>query len=150
MSRCCGSRCGRAGEMPSYPIAVTPTPVKGWPFIQSRITDTGSYDQYNKPFLDFEKNVVQANAGSSDFVWDGQTAAHIIRGKGIQTNMVELWIILEGQLDFLIEGEPLVTGTVGDVVEAPNERWHCATSRAPGTATRLAITPRNKEGQVYY
>ena len=104
--------------------------MKGWTFIQSRITDTGSYDQDNKPFLDFEKDVVQADAGSSNFVWDGHTSAHIIRGKGIPTppttslghfheNMVELWIVLEGQLDFLIEGEPLVTGTVGDVVLAP-------------------------------
>ena len=150
-----------AGEMPSYPITETPTPVKGWTFIQSRITDTGSYDQYNKPFLDFEKNVAQANAGSSNFVWDGHTAAHIIRGKGIPTppdtnfghfheNMVELCIILEGTLDFLIEGERLVTGTVGDVVQAPNERWHRATSHGTGMATRLAITPRNKEGQVHY
>jgi hypothetical protein len=42
-------------------------------------------------------------------VWDGHTAAHIIRGKGIPTppdtnlghfheNMVELWIVLEGQV----------------------------------------------------
>jgi mannose-6-phosphate isomerase-like protein (cupin superfamily) len=150
-----------AGEMPSYPIDETPAPVKGWTFIKSRITDTGSYDQYNKPYLDFLKDVVEANAGSSNFVWDGHTAAHIIRGKGIPTppdtnlghfheNMVELWIVLEGQLDFLIEGEPLVTGTVGDVIQAPNERWHRATSRAPGMATRLAITPRNKEGQVHY
>jgi mannose-6-phosphate isomerase-like protein (cupin superfamily) len=150
-----------AGQMPSYPITETPTPVKGWTFIQSRITDTGSYDEYNKPYLDFEKDVVQANAGGSHFVWDGHTSANIIRGKGIPTppdtnlghfheNMVELWIVLEGQLDFLVEGEPLVTGTVGDVVQAPNERWHRATSRAPGMATRLAITPRNKEGQVHY
>jgi mannose-6-phosphate isomerase-like protein (cupin superfamily) len=147
------------GEMPSYPIDETPTSVKGWTFIQSRISDSGGYDQYNKPYLDFWKDVVEANAGSSNFVWDGHTAAHIIRGKGIQTppetnfghfheNMVEL--VLEGKFDFLIEGEPLITGTVGDVVQAPNERWHRATSRAPGTATRLAITPRNKEGQVHY
>jgi mannose-6-phosphate isomerase-like protein (cupin superfamily) len=150
-----------AGEMPSYPITETPTPIKGWTFIQSRITDTGAYDQFNKPYLDFLKDVVEANGRSSNFVWDGHTSAHIIRGKGIATppdtnfghfheNMVEMWIILEGQLDFLIEGEPLVTGTVGDVVQAPNERWHRATSRAPGVATRLAITPRNKEGQVHY
>ena len=150
-----------AGQMPSYPITETPTPVKGWTFIQSRITDTGSYDQDNKPYLDFEKDVVQADAGSSNFVWDGHTSAHIIRGKGIPTppatslghfheNMVELWIVLEGQLDFLIEGEPLVTGTVGDVILAPNERWHRATSHGTGKATRLAITPRNKEGQVHY
>jgi mannose-6-phosphate isomerase-like protein (cupin superfamily) len=122
-----------AGQMPSYPITETPTPVKGWTFIKSRITDTGSYDQYNKPYLDFEKDVVQANAGSSNFVWDGHTSAHIIRGKGIPTppptnlghfheNMVELWIVLEGTLDFLVEGEPLITGTVGDVLQAPNER----------------------------
>ena len=89
------------------------------------------------------------------------TATHIIRGKRIPTppdtnlghfheNMVELWIVLEGQLDFLIEGEPLITGTGGDVIQAPNERWYRATSRAPGMATRLAITPRNKEGQVHY
>jgi hypothetical protein len=54
---------------------------------------------------------------------DGYTAAHIIRGKAIPTrpdtsfghfheNMVELWIVREAQLDFLIEGESLVTGTV--------------------------------------
>ncbi|HEV3214612.1 MAG TPA: cupin domain-containing protein [Vicinamibacterales bacterium] len=150
-----------AGEMPSYPITETPAPVKGWTFIKSRITDSGGYDKDNKPFLDFEKDVVQANAGSSNFVWDGHTSAHIIRGKGIPTppptslghfheNMVELWIILEGQLDFLIEGEPLVTGSVGDVVHAPNERWHRATFHGTGMATRLAITPRNKEGQVHY
>lgn len=150
-----------ASEMPSYPIDETPTPIKGWTFIKSRITDTGSYDEYNKPYLDFLKDVVQANAGSSNFVLDGHTSAHIIRGKGIQTppdtnlghfheNMVELWIVLEGTLDFLVEGEPLVSGTVGDVIQAPNERWHRATSRAPGIATRLAITPRNKEGQVHY
>ena len=64
--------------------------------------------------------------------------------------MVALRIVLEGPLDFLIEGEPLVTGTVGDVIQAPNERWHRATTRAPGMATRLAITPRNDELQVHY
>lgn len=97
---------------------------------------------------------------ASNFVWDGHTAAHIIRGKGVPTppdtslghfheNMIELWIV-EGQLDFLIEGEPLVTGTVGDVVHAPDERWYRATFHGNGMAPRLAITPRNKEGQVHY
>jgi mannose-6-phosphate isomerase-like protein (cupin superfamily) len=59
-----------AGEMPSYPIDETPTPAKGWTFIQSRITDTGSYDQYNRPYLDFLKDVVEANVVCSNFVWD--------------------------------------------------------------------------------
>ena len=120
-----------AVEMPSYPIDEMPTPVKGWTFIQPRITDTGSYDQYNKSYLDFWKDAVEADAGSSNFVWDGHTAAHIIRAKAVQTppdtnfghfheNMVELWIVLEGQLDFLIEGEPLRTrkeATISDSSE---------------------------------
>jgi hypothetical protein len=53
-----------AGEMPSYPITETPAPVKTGPLYNRASPDTGSYDQYYKPFLDFEKNVVQANAGS--------------------------------------------------------------------------------------
>jgi len=67
---------------------------------------------------------------------------HIIRGRGIpppptdlghfHENMVELWIVIEGELDFLVEGEPLVTGTVGDVVQAPNERWHRASFHGDG------------------
>ena len=130
--------------MPSYPINKAPTPVKGWTFIKSRIIDTGSYDQYNKPFLDFEKNVVQANAGSSNFVCGMDTRRRTsFEGKGIPTppdtnlghfneNMVELWIMLEGTLDFLIEGEPLITGTVGDVVQAPKRKGGMAlTSPCP-------------------
>jgi hypothetical protein len=60
-----------------------------------------------------------------------------------------LAVACAAQLDFLIEGEPLVTGAVADVIQAPHERWHRATSRAPGMPTRPAITPRNKEGQVH-
>jgi mannose-6-phosphate isomerase-like protein (cupin superfamily) len=150
-----------SGQMPSYPIDETPTQVPGWTYIQTRITETGGYDKDNAPFLDFNKDVIEKNAGSSNFVWDGHTSAHIIRGKGAPTppptnlghfheNMVEMWIIIEGELDFLIEGEQLVHGTLGDVVQAPNERWHRASFAGTGMATRLAITPRNKEGQVHY
>ena len=35
-------------------------------------------------------------------------------------------------------------------VPATNERWHRASFHGTGMATRLAITPRNKEGQVHY
>ena len=42
--------------------------------------------------------------------------------------------MLEGQLDFLIH--------------APNERWYRGTFHDTGMATRLAIAPRNKEGQA--
>jgi hypothetical protein len=45
----------------------------------------------------------------------------------------------------------IVTGDVGDIIQANNERWHRATSHpGAGWSTRLAMTPRNKEGQVHY
>jgi mannose-6-phosphate isomerase-like protein (cupin superfamily) len=147
--------------MPSYPIGETPTPVKGWKYIKASITDVGSYDADNKPFLDFNKDVVAANGKSSNFVYDGHTSAHVIRGPGVETpppdqwghfheNMVEFWCVIEGRLDVLVSGEKLVTGDLGDIILAPEERWHRATSHPGAPSTRLAITPRLKEGQVHY
>jgi mannose-6-phosphate isomerase-like protein (cupin superfamily) len=150
-----------AGEKPSYPVSETPTPVKGWKYVEASITDQGSYADGHKPYLDFLKEVVAVDGKSSNFVYDGHTSAHVIRGPGVDTpppdslghfheNMVEFWCVLEGRLDVLVSGEKLVTGDVGDIILAPNERWHRATSHPGGPSTRLAITPRLKEGQVHY
>ena len=66
-------------------------------------------------------------------------------------NMVESWLVIEGKLDVLISGVGLVTGDTGDVIMVPNERWHRATTHPnSGPSTRLAMTPRLKEGQVHY
>jgi mannose-6-phosphate isomerase-like protein (cupin superfamily) len=151
-----------AGQMPSYPITETPTPVKGWKYIQAKISSTGGYDGVNQPFLDF--NAYAAGGGKSrDFANDGHTSAHVIRAGALtQTppdtswghfheNMVEAWVVLEGKLDVLVSGEKLVTGDVGDVILAANERWHRASTHPnSGSSTRLAMTPRLKEGQVHY
>jgi mannose-6-phosphate isomerase-like protein (cupin superfamily) len=151
-----------AGQMPSYPESETPTPVKGWRYIKARITSTGGYDAPNQPSLDF--NAYAAGGGKSrDFAWDGHTSAHIIRSGNLaklppdaswghfHENMVEAWVVIEGKLDVLISGIGLVHAETGDVVQANNERWHRATC-APdtGSCTRLAMTPRNREGQVHY
>jgi mannose-6-phosphate isomerase-like protein (cupin superfamily) len=151
-----------AAQLPSYPETETPTPVKGWIYSKALITSTGGYEEPNQPYLDF--NAYAAGGGKSrDFAFDGHTAAHIIRAPALTAlppatswghfheNMVEAWVVLEGQLDVLISGEPLVTGQVGDVIHATNERWHRATCHPnAGICTRLAMTPRNKEGQVHY
>lgn len=151
-----------AGQMPSYPDSETPTPVKGWRYIKARINSTGGYEEPNQPYLDF--NSYAAGGGKSrDFAWDGHTSAHIIRSGNLaklppdtswghfHENMVEAWTVIEGNLDVLISGIGLVHAQTGDVVQANNERWHRATC-APntGSCTRLAMTPRNREGQVHY
>lgn len=151
-----------AGQVPSYPVSETPAPIKGWRYIKARITSTGGYDTPNQPFLDF--NAYAAKGGKSrNFAWDGHTSAHIIRKDGIaklppdtswghfHENMVEAWLVIEGRLDVLISGIGIVHGQTGDVIQVANERWHRATC-APNTGpcTRLAMTPRNREGQVHY
>ena len=152
-----------AGQVPSYPESETPTPIKGWVYEKARITSTGGYEGVNQPSLDF--NAYAAGGGKSrDFAFDGHTAAHIIRAGALKQlppdtswghfheNMVEAWVVIEGTLDVKISGvDGIVEGQLGDVIQANNERWHRATC-APNTGpcTRLAMTPRNKEGQVHY
>ena len=151
-----------AGQVPSYPESETPTPVKGWVYEKARMTSTGGYDGENAPSLDF--NAYAAGGGKSrDFAFDGKTSAHIIRAPAIKQlppdtswghfheNMVEAWVVIEGNLSVLISGKGVVAGELGDVIQANNERWHRATCTPnTGTCTRLAMTPRNKEGQVHY
>jgi oxalate decarboxylase/phosphoglucose isomerase-like protein (cupin superfamily) len=155
-------RVSPAGQMPSYPVTETPTPVKGWKYIQAKITSTGGYDAPNQPFLDYNAYIA-AGGKSREFALDGHTSAHIIRAGALtqlppatswghfHENMVEAWIVIEGTLDVLISDNGLVTGQLGDVIMVPNERWHRATTHPnSGTSTRLAMTPRYKEGQIHY
>jgi mannose-6-phosphate isomerase-like protein (cupin superfamily) len=142
-----------AGEVPSYPISETPSPVKGWKFVDTIYTGRGKYDDANKPYLDFEKDIVQGGGKGGGFVRDDHTWANVIRAPGVPTppptswghfheNFAEFWVVMEGRLEFLIEGEPLISADVGDIVFAPEERWHRALSASTGMGTRLAITPR--------
>jgi mannose-6-phosphate isomerase-like protein (cupin superfamily) len=142
-----------SGKTPSYPVSETPEAVKGMKFIQAVYSGRGKYDDANKPFVDFEKDIVAAGGKGGGAVKDDHTWANIIRSQGVPTppatdfghfheNFAEFWLVMEGQEQFLIEGEPLITADVGDIVFAPEERWHRALAYGTGFGTRLAITPR--------
>ena len=142
-----------SGETPSYPVAETPEPAKGIKFIKANYSGRGKYDETNKPFIDFEKDIVAANGKGGGAVKDDHTWANIIRSQGVPTpasdnyghfheNFAEFWLIMEGKEEFLIEGEPLIKSEYGDIVFAPEERWHRALAAGTGMGTRLAITPR--------
>ena len=142
-----------SGETPSYPVSETPTPAKGMKFIKADYTGRGKYDDVNKPYVDFEKDIVAANGKGGGAVKDDHTWANIIRSQGVPTppdtnfghfheNFAEFWLIMEGKEEFLIEGVPLISADVGDIVFAPEERWHRALAAGTGMGTRLAITPR--------
>jgi mannose-6-phosphate isomerase-like protein (cupin superfamily) len=140
-------------EPPIFPITDKPVPVPGVTYIQSSFKGRGTYDGENKPFLDFEKDVVQANAKPPKvFLEDPYMAVEIFRGPGVplpahsdwghfRANYPGLWFVLEGTENFLLEGVAPFAAQAGDVVFAPVGRWHRVTAGG-GTSTRLAINAR--------
>jgi mannose-6-phosphate isomerase-like protein (cupin superfamily) len=143
----------QSGATPLYPIDQTPPSTPGKHYIKVRFSGQGAYDAVNHPYLDFEKDVVAANGKGGPFVKDDKTFANIIRGHGappppttdfghFHVDYSEFWFVLEGKVDYLLEGQKLFTADEGDVVYAPQGRWHRASFGGTGMATRLAINPR--------
>jgi len=143
-----------AGESPDYPLTETPTPVKGVEYVQATYTGHGDFDKINNPYIDFEKDIVQAGQKRGVWIRDDHTYVTILRSqKGVPTppdtkwghfhaNFPELWLVIEGTQQFLVEGEKLVTVHDGDIVEAPTGRYHRAMPYGDGPSTRLAYIPR--------
>ena len=142
-----------AQATPLYPISETPAPAPGKKYLKVSFTGRGSYDELNKPYLDFNKDVVSAGGRVGAFVSDDKTFANIIRGRGqpappptnlghFHVGYSEFWFVLEGKIDFLIEGVPFFTAEQGDVVYAPQGRWHRASTGGTEMGTRVAINPR--------
>jgi len=144
-----------AGESPDYPLSETPTPVKGVQYIKAVYSGHGDYDgKPNVPYIDFEKQIVQGGEKRGVWLRDDHNYVTILRSqKGVPTppdnvwghyhaNFPEIWLIIEGTQQFLVEGEKLVTVTDGDLVAAPTGRWHRAMPYGDGPSTRLAYIPR--------
>ncbi len=113
------------------------------------------YDEVNKPYLDFFKDVIaKYPSGKGEwaryFVNDKENQLAIIRGPGVPTppptnrghfhvGTDEFWFVPEGKIDYLIEGVGLITADPGDLVYVTPGRFHRA-SFAPGQVdTRLAF-----------
>lgn len=151
----------RAGADPYYAVAdgETPPTVKGIAYTKTSyrlLPDP--YTAVNVPYVDFFKDYVNNPAnpkGNKPFIADDHNWANIIRGQGVptppptnlghfHTNIGEFWFIPEGKIDFLLEGQKLLTANAGDVVYAPAGRWHRASNTAGQMDTRIAITARPK------
>jgi mannose-6-phosphate isomerase-like protein (cupin superfamily) len=153
--------------LPSYPVdsrsdfGKQPAPRDGQHYVKVSYPTKpvgggmGTYDDINKPYLDFMKDYVEADPTASKgrlhlFMGDADNQAAIIRGMGVaippdsnkghfHIDNEEFWFILEGKIGYQIEGIGLVVAQAGDVVLATPNRWHRA-SFAPGQVdTRLAF-----------
>jgi mannose-6-phosphate isomerase-like protein (cupin superfamily) len=139
--------------LPFYPENESPTPVKGYTY--QKVTLQGAPGSYGtaKPYLDFQKEIVEGGGRSpGGFVRDGETAANITRAPGAPTppssqlghfhdGTSEFWFIMEGDVEFQIEGVPLLRATQGDIVYAPAGRWHRSGHAGEQMDTRISIHP---------
>jgi mannose-6-phosphate isomerase-like protein (cupin superfamily) len=131
-----------------YPIDETPVPVPGMEFVKVRISGKGNYDERNKPFLDFNA-LVASNGRAGAFVVDDRAFANVIRGMPQNDNpkdkghfhevSAEFWFVLEGQIEYKIEGLPTFLANQGDVVYVPKQTWHRAHHAGTGYSTRVAM-----------
>ena len=53
----------------------------------------------------------------------------------------EWWVVLEGEIDWEIEGQPVIHARAGDFVYAPAMHYHHIKPAGSGASIRLAITP---------
>jgi len=117
-------------------------------------TQPDKYDEINRPYVDFLKDVVAADPThgpkQSRVVSDEANLVNIIRGPGVPTPPAsnrghfhigddEFWFILEGKCDYLIEKVGLFTADAGDIVFVPPGRWHRASWHEGQTDTRLSF-----------
>ncbi len=156
-----------AGRTPLYPAAkgdTGPAPkVKGKEYILSSYrTPPLPYTDKILPYLDFWGDFVKRPPvrGNTRFVADDDNFMNVIRGKGMPTppdsnkghfhiDYNEFWVIAEGTMDYKMEGMKVFTADVGEVLFAPQVRWHRASWAGNGMATRIAINPRREGLQSY-
>jgi mannose-6-phosphate isomerase-like protein (cupin superfamily) len=139
-------------QAPIYPLSETPTPIPGIKYVKATYTGKGSYDANNKVYVDFYKDVLGAGK-SGRLILDDHTGVSAGPAKPVATppptdfghfheSFDEWWFILDGKVNFLIEGVPLFTANQGDVVFAPTGRWHRPTPTGTANGTRIAVIAR--------
>lgn len=130
----------------------------GKTYVLARYTTPGKPYGDDKPYLDFQTAYVNnPNAPTAHyaFVRDDNNFMNVIRGHGMATppdsdkghfhvDYNEFWVVAEGSMDYKMEGMKVFTAQVGDVVYAPQGRWHRASWAGNGMSTRIAINPRPK------
>jgi mannose-6-phosphate isomerase-like protein (cupin superfamily) len=150
---------------PLYPAAKGDTDApkaKGKTYVlASYRTPPAPYTDKVKPYLDFWGDFVKRQTrGDNAFVSDANNFMNVIRGHGTPTppdsnkghfhiDYNEFWVVAEGTIDYKMEGMPVFTADVGDVVYAPQGRWHRASWAGTDMSTRIAINPR-PEGMHNY
>lgn len=150
-----------AGSATVYPVADNPTAPKAPPGYEAVKANFGAPaptgGEPPKTLLDYNKDVVNNTAppvrtggGNNFFIRDARGFAVPIRSAPtpvaaddighFHTSVAEFWYVLEGEMDVRIEGiKDLVHGRHGDIIYAPNGRYHRTIMTGAPMSTRLAM-----------
>lgn len=147
-----------AGDIPLYSVATKPDKpkdVKGFTYVKAALMGgDGRYGADDRPYLDYYKDVVEGGQKAGSFIAGDHLFVNNIRGRGMKTPPAsdlghfhfgydEFWFVMEGNIDYQIEGVPFFTASPGDIVTAAQGRWHRASfgGEVGKMATRVAINP---------
>lgn len=136
------------GMPPVYAEEETPPKEAGVEYVRIAYPAQAAKPNPAQVTLNFDRDVVQGGGRGGRFL----KAGSFIRGNSIPTpprddmghfhvETSEFWFVMEGRLDFQLEGQKPVIAEQGDVVFAPFGRFHRNNFTGGGTATRLAIFP---------
>ncbi len=150
-----------AGARTMYPAEDKPPVLDGYTFLKTKIASKGTYDQGNRPYIDFNE-VAAGREKQRRFVADDRAVSNIIPGdaknlapakdtdKGhFHAECAEFWFILQGQMDYKIEGTAQILADQGDIVYAPRGHWHRPRFAGTGPACRLAMNGYQDIGHFF-
>jgi mannose-6-phosphate isomerase-like protein (cupin superfamily) len=138
-----------------YPGDEQPPKIPGIDFIPVRLNRTPApYDHGNKPHINLYELAKKGGDKYSGqrFVHDDRAVANIIYGyekngppynpsnRGhYHTECAEFWLIMAGEIQYPIEGQPMIVASEGDVVYVPPFTFHAPRFHGEGPSCRLAM-----------
>ena len=136
---------------PIYAIGEKPAPLAGRTYARvGYYSGPAAYDG-NKPYIDYNKEMTSGPTIGARAVQDDFVSASITRGAAAQPSKSdkghfhigssEFWFVMEGAVDYRIEGQPGITAHQGDIVYAPAGRWHRVSLGGSGMAAHVSIHP---------
>ena len=136
-----------------YPGTAQPPQMPGFTFIPVTLNrKPAPYDRGNKPHINLYELAKQPKYSGGRFVHDDRGVANIIYGyekdlppenpknRGhYHPESSEFWLIMTGQIQYAIEGQPLIVAEEGDVVYVPPFTFHAPRYHGAGPSCRLAM-----------